>query len=176
VPEPRTGRGGRVVAVLGYSSRRGRDLHPICAGRLSHSQELAEGARAVIFSGWARRSHSRPEAELMRAAWSGPAVPIVCDADARTTAENAANVATLARGLGVNELVVITSWWHRPRAWLLLKVALRGCGMRLTVAAPRGRLPLLLLGRELACFALLPLHVGRARRRRADVAASLTVA
>lgn len=176
MPDPRPGVGGRVVAVLGYSSRRARDLHPICAARLSRSQELADGARAVIFSGWARRSNARPEAELMRAAWSGPAVPLLCDADARTTAENAANVATLACALGAEELVVITSWWHRPRAWILLKVALRGCGMRLTVVGPRGRLPLLLLGREIACLALLPIHLDRARRRPADVPAPSIVA
>ncbi len=161
--DPGHAAGGRVVAVLGYSGRRARDLHPICAARLSRSQELADGASAVILSGWARKPHARPEAELMRAAWNGPPVPLVCDVDARTTADNAANVATLADALGAEELVVITSWWHRPRARILLKVALRGSRMKLSVEVPRGRLHPLLLGRELACLALLPIHLDRAR-------------
>ncbi len=156
--------GGRIVAVLGYSSRRSRALHPVCADRLAHGQHVAEGASAVVLSGWTRRPTVRTEAELMRAAWAGPDVPLICDRDARTTADNAANVAALACALGADELVVVTSWWHRPRAKILLRVALRGRGVRVSVTAPRGSVPPVLLARELACLALLPLHVRRARR------------
>lgn len=123
----------------------------------------------MILSGWARRPHARPEAELMQSAWNGPAVPLVCDADARTTAENAANVVALARALGAEELVVVTSSWHRPRARILLKAALQGSPIRLSLEVPRGRRSPLLMWRELGCFAVLPFHLGRARRIAADL-------
>jgi uncharacterized SAM-binding protein YcdF (DUF218 family) len=158
--------GGRVVAVLGYSSRRGSQLHPICAERLARAEELAGDARAVILSGWARRTKAKPEAELMRAAWRGPDVPLVSDPDARTTADNAANVAATVSALGADELVVVTSGWHSRRARMLLRAALRGNDVRLTVETAGGRRPPVLLAREAACLVLAPLQIARARRGR----------
>jgi uncharacterized SAM-binding protein YcdF (DUF218 family) len=145
---------GRVVAVVGYSRRRRGELHPLCAGRLRHAEQLAVGANAVILSG-------RAEAELMRAAWSEPDLPLLCDHEARTTAGNAANIAARARELGAKELVVVTSRWHRARVTLLMRTALRGSGIRLTVEGTNGRWPPLLVAREVACFALLPLQLPR---------------
>ena len=142
--------GGRVVAVLGYSHRRRSDLHPLCAER------LAAGARAVILSGCS-------EAELMRAAWSGPEVPLVCDDDARTTAGNATNVAAHARELGADEVVVVTSRWHARRVRLLMNRALRGSGITLKVETTDGPRPSLLVARELACLALIPIQMTRVR-------------
>jgi len=147
----------RVVAVLGYSRRRDRQLHRICAERLAHAQGLAEGARAVVLSG-------TPEAELMRAAWTGPEVELICDPDARSTAQNAWNVAATARALDAKELVVVTSRWHQARVRLLLGTALRGTGIRLSVESPPGAPSPLLFARELACFALLPFQLTRSRR------------
>ena len=164
-PEQATTGGGRVVAVLGYSSRRPHEhLHPIGATRLLQAQELAADARAVILSGWARRSAARSEAELMREAWTGPEVVLVCDPDARSTAGNAASVAAAAEALGADELVVVTSRWHGPRARVLLSAALRGRKVRLTVVGADGPRSLPLLAREVACFAALPFQVARARR------------
>jgi uncharacterized SAM-binding protein YcdF (DUF218 family) len=147
----------RVVAVLGYSRRRKGRLHAICADRLAHGQQLAEDAGAVILSGWS-------EAELMRSAWTGPDVALICDPEARSTAQNAANVAAAARDLGAQELVVVTSHWHRARTRILVGAALRGSGIRLSVETARGSRPRWLLVRELACLALLPLQLRRARR------------
>ena len=148
----------RVVAVLGYSRRRdNRQLHRICAERLAHAQGLAEGARAVVLSG-------TPEAELMRAAWTGPEVELICDPDARSTAQNAWNVAATARALDAKELVVVTSRWHQARVRLLLGTALRGTGIRLSVESPSGAPTPLVFARELACFALLPFQLTRSRR------------
>ncbi len=149
--------GGRVVAVVGYSRRRDSTLHPVCSDRLVRAQSLTDGASAVILSG-------RREAELMRAAWRGPDVLLLCDADARTTADNAANVAARARELGADELVVVTSRWHRARVRLLMRTALRGTGVKLSVVGTTGRAPALVLARELACLALLPLQLPRAAR------------
>jgi hypothetical protein len=154
----------RVVAVLGYSPRRGDGLHPVCAERLALAQELSRGALAVILSGWARRPKAVSEAQLMRDAWTVTEVDLVCDPDARSTAENVANVVADARRLGADELVVVTSRWHRPRARLLLWAATRGRGVRPRVEAPRGPRPPAMVVRELAIVPLLPLQLLRARR------------
>jgi uncharacterized SAM-binding protein YcdF (DUF218 family) len=162
VPE---GGGGRVVAVLGYSGRRGRGLHPVCAARLARAEELAEGARAVILSGWARHPHATAEAELMRAAWRGPAVPLLSDPDASSTAGNAANIAADVRALDADELVVVTSSWHAPRARALVAAALRAEDVRVSVEPAGSRPSPRIVVRELACLVALPLQLGRARRR-----------
>jgi uncharacterized SAM-binding protein YcdF (DUF218 family) len=145
----------RVVAVFGYSSRRNRELDAICADRVACAERVSGGARAVVLSGCR-------EAELMRSAWTGPEVLLICDPDARSTADNAANVAAVARELGADELVVVTSPWHRARARILVGVALRGSGIRFSVEAAEGRRPWLLLAREVACMALLPMQLRRA--------------
>jgi hypothetical protein len=72
----------RLVAVLGYSAWRGNGLHPICAARLTAAERPAEEADAVLLSGWSRHRHRPSEAELMKAAWRGPAVRLIADGDA----------------------------------------------------------------------------------------------
>jgi uncharacterized SAM-binding protein YcdF (DUF218 family) len=142
----------RVVAVLGYSRRGDSELHPVCADRVAHAQRLAVARGTVILSG---------EAELMRAAWSRPDVVLICDPDARSTVDNAANVAAVARTLGVRELVVVTSRWHRARTRLLLRAALRKSGISFSVETAEGARPLRLRLREVACLALLPFQLAR---------------
>ena len=61
VAEPR-----RLVAVFGYSARSVEGLHPLCVLRLRHGEELADGAEAVVLSGWSRHGAKGGEAELMR--------------------------------------------------------------------------------------------------------------
>jgi DUF218 domain len=157
----------RLVVVLGYSDGRSEELHPICAARLEAAAALAPGADAVVLSGWSRRSGALAEAELMRRAWAGPEVPLHCEPDARITAENAAHVARLARELGATEVVVVTSWWHRLRAWLLFRAVLRG--VRVSVAPVGGLWSPRLLVRELLSLPLAPVQLalakGRARPR-----------
>jgi DUF218 domain len=148
----------RVVAVLGYSRRRAAELHPICARRLAHAERLAGGIRAVILSGL-------PEAELMRTSWVGPDVELICDPEARSTVDNVRNIASAAKALGARELVVVTSGWHRVRVRLLLWAALRGDPVRVYVEGADGRGHLLVLLRELACLALLPIQLVRLARR-----------
>lgn len=100
----------------------------------------------------------------MRAAWAGPDVAVVCDSDARTTADNAANVAEAARRLGAAELVVVTSSWHRARTRVLLRHALRGDGIPVSVVGSDGPAPPAVLAREAVCLVALPLQLRRARR------------
>ena len=145
----------RLVAVLGYSTARGGALHPICAERLRVAEQVAADADAVLLSGWSRRWHRPSEAELMRAAWRGPDLPLVADGDARTTAGNARALARTARELGADEVVVVTSSWHARRARVLARAAL-GPQVRLDVVTPLRTRPARLVARELAC--LLPAY------------------
>jgi len=154
----------RVVAVLGYSRNGDRVLHPICANRVAHAERIATGARVVVLSGWARRHAPAGEAELMRAAWCRDDVPVVLDHSAQTTAGNAVAVARLAQDLGADELVVVTSPWHARRARALVRAALRGSGIDVSVSSPRGRRAPLLALRELACSFAVPLQARRLRR------------
>lgn len=149
--------------MLGYSGWRHRSLHPVCAARLEAAERAAEGADAVLLSGWARLPWRETEATLMRAAWRGPDVPLISDGDARTTVGNARAVAAAARELGADEVVVVTSSWHRLRARLLLRAAL-GPDVAIELVSPARSRRLLLLGREGACLLLLPLQLRAARR------------
>jgi uncharacterized SAM-binding protein YcdF (DUF218 family) len=145
----------RLVAVLGYSARGDQGLHPVCAARVARAAEVASEEDTVVLTG-------RPEAQLMHAAWQGQALRVVCETDAGVTAESAAQVARLARELGADEVIAVTSWWHCRRTAFLFRRALRGSGVAVsTVGAPTwsGRL----LFREAAAYALLPVQIRRVR-------------
>ena len=156
----------RLVAVFGYSTRRVDGLHPLCLLRLRHAEELAAGADAVVLSGWSRHGAKSGEAELMRDAWRGPDVTLVCDTTARNTMQNAVGVAALARELGAEEVVVVTSQWHAPRARALVRAALDDPSISVRTSAPIGSRHPRLLARELACLAALPYQRRRVRPRR----------
>jgi hypothetical protein len=145
----------RVVAVLGYSTRRGDELHPICAERLATAERIADGADAVLFSGWSRRRHRPSEADLMHDAWHGPDVRLVADGDSRTTVGNVRALARTARELDADEIVLVTSSWHARRARLLARAAL-GPDVAVMVATPQSSRPVGLVAREVAC--LLPAY------------------
>jgi uncharacterized SAM-binding protein YcdF (DUF218 family) len=164
-PEPDAPR--RLLVVLGYSAGRNGELHPICAARLAYAARIAGETDAVLFSGWSRHPAALPEAELMRRAWAGSAGELLSDPDARITAENAAHAAAHARELGVGEVVVVTSWWHRFRARVLFRRLLPG--VRVSVAPVRAPSPPRLILRELVVFPLVPIQLARARRRVASL-------
>jgi uncharacterized SAM-binding protein YcdF (DUF218 family) len=153
----------RLVAVLGYSGRRHHGLHDVCAERLRHAEDLAAPGDTVLLSGWARHASGTGEAELMREAWRGTEVELVADATARNTRENAFGVAQAARELGADEVVVVTSRWHAPRARTLVRAALPGVPVE--TSSPPGRRPLSLVAREAVCLAALPYHLARVRIR-----------
>ena len=155
---------GRVVAVLGFSGRGGRGLHPVCAARVRRAGELADADDVVLLSGWARARGAHSEAELMRGAWRGSAARVVLDDGARHTAENAVHAARVARHLGAREVLVVTSRWHAPRAALFFRWYLRGTGVRVRVAAARGPLSPGALAREAAVWPLVPAQIARTPR------------
>ena len=154
----------RLVAVLGYSVRRRNGLDPVCLARLRHAETLA--ADAVVLSGWARGTAAGAEAELMRDAWQGPDVPLVCDMTPRNTAQNAAGIAAIARDLKADEVVVVTSRWHAPRTWLLVRSALARSGVRVRISSPPGWFSPRMVAREVGCMAIVPYHLLRSRSAR----------
>jgi uncharacterized SAM-binding protein YcdF (DUF218 family) len=159
--------GCRIVAVLGYSRRRADRLHPIGAARLERAAQEADGAHAVVLSGWARRRGGRSEAELMLEAWSrSPGGHlVVSDSLARTTAENAVHVAALARRLEAEEVVVVTSRWHAARTRAFFRRLLRGSDVQVRIVYPDERRSMLFAARELVRWPLVPLQARRARQR-----------
>jgi uncharacterized SAM-binding protein YcdF (DUF218 family) len=154
-----------VVVVLGYSNRGGTELHPVCAARLARAAELATPDDVVVLSGWARVPGTRPEAELMRAAWSGRAREVVVDPDARTTVENLANAVDDVLRVAADEVVVVTSSWHAARATAAMRRLLRGRGVVVRAESPPGRSRRGAL-RELTLWPLLPFQLRQARRTR----------
>ena len=155
----------RVVVVLGYSNRGGTELHPVCAARLARAAELATPDDVVVLSGWARVPGTRPEAELMRAAWSGRAREVVVDPDARTTVEKLANAVDDVLRVAADEVVVVTSSWHAARATVAMRRLLRGRGVVVRAESPPGRSRRGAL-RELTLWPLLPFQLRQARRTR----------
>jgi DUF218 domain len=154
----------RLIAVLGYSDRRTRGLHDLCAARLQHAEQLVAEDDAVLLSGWSRRRGSSSEAELMRRAWTGGRVRFIEDATPRSTRENAASVAEAARRIGATKVTVITSGWHAYRARTLVRAALPGTPVE--TSSPDGRASVSMLARELGCLATLPYHLTRIRAMR----------
>ena len=151
----------RLVAVLGYSARRGGDLHALCVARLEQAAREAREDDAVVLTGGRSRSLGRAEAHAMREAWPGPASAVLLEDAATSTAENAAHVRAVALELGVDEVVVVTSRWHSRRATVLFRHALRGTGIRVTAAPAATASSTALLLREAACYAALPVQMRR---------------
>ena len=126
---------------------------------------LARDDDVVVLSGWARTPAASSEAELMRRAWTGAAARIVLDDGSTHTAQNAAHVTAVARELGADEIVVVTSPWHARRAGVAFRALLRGTPVRVRVAASNDRHSLRGLAREAAVWPVFGLQLARARRR-----------
>jgi len=156
----------RLVAVLGYSRRRGHELHAVTEARLARAAMETTPTDAVLLTGWARGRGTASEAELMASAWRGEAARVLLDRNARSTYGNAIATAAAARALPVGEIVLVTSGWHGRRAAILLRAALRGGGHRVTLAATDERGAITTRLREVACWALVPFQAASAARRR----------
>jgi uncharacterized SAM-binding protein YcdF (DUF218 family) len=101
------------------------------------------------------------EADLMHGHWRSGEV--LLDPHARNTRENALGVAKAARELGADEIVLVTSRWHAPRARALVRAAL-GREVPVSSSSPEGLPPPRLAVRELALLALLPLQLWSVRQ------------
>ena len=98
----------RVIAVCGYSDRRGGPLHEICARRLRRAERETTAGDVVLLSGWARHHDASSEAELMAEAWDAHCREVIVDRSARSTFHNVRAAARLARERGVSEIVLVT--------------------------------------------------------------------
>jgi uncharacterized SAM-binding protein YcdF (DUF218 family) len=146
----------RLVAVLGYSDGHTNALHPVCAARLARAESEVRPDDTVLFSGWARRRTSSPEADLMARAWTSPARRLILDRDARSTVGNALGVARAARRVGAHEVVLVTSSWHGRRAYTLTRAALFRSQTQVVLATTDEAATRAARLREIACWTLLP--------------------
>ena len=156
----------RLIAVLGYSDSTTADLHPVCAARLARAVAEARADDVVLFSGWARRSASAPEADLMARMWTTPARARLVDRRARTTFGNAVGIARAARIVGADEVVLVTSRWHAWRAAVLVRAALARSGATLRVVATDERATPRRGLREAASWTIVPVLALVATRSR----------
>ena len=67
----------------------------------------------------------------------GPArrAELLLEPRARNTSQNARYVAGIIAAKGCRSVLVVTSWWHLPRALLLTRLALLGTGVRVEGSA-----------------------------------------
>ncbi len=65
---------------------------------------------------------------------------VILEPYARTTDENARLVARIIRTRNFHSVLLVTSWYHLPRAYLLLRLGLVGSGVQVA-AAPAENLP-----------------------------------
>ena len=70
-----------------------------------------------------------------------PPIAILCESEARDTAENASKTFALLRERGCKKILLVTSAWHMPRAQMLFKadgitVIPVGCDYENTPYAP----------------------------------------
>jgi uncharacterized SAM-binding protein YcdF (DUF218 family) len=159
----------RLIAVLGYSRRRGEGIDETCSARLRRAEQEAAAGDVVLLSGWARSGSGASEAEQMARSWNGPRHRIVLDRRARSTVGNVVGAASLARTLGASEVILVTSGWHARRAGALLRSALRGSGSTVRLATTDEPGPLGARLRELACWTVVPFAaLALTARRRSD--------
>jgi len=97
-------------------------------GRLESGAKWTErlGSKTLIVS----RDASRYVDGIVRKAADLRGVRVIVDGDARTTDGNARFAAGELRRLGAKDAVLVTSWYHLPRAGFLLRLYLLGSGIR----------------------------------------------
>jgi uncharacterized SAM-binding protein YcdF (DUF218 family) len=156
------------IVVPGHGARGADGVHRItdrCRLLVAHAGHLAARDRpaAVVFSGWSA-SGGASEAEQMRDAWDGPAVPLVVEPTARSTAENAVRTLPLLLERGIDSAVVVCAPLHAPRTRLLFGRVYRRGGVAVRLSVARVPPSLRALVWELAALPLAPFQLRAARR------------
>ncbi len=85
----------------------------VMAARLYHAGK----AKVIIPSGGGALTAEKPLLETMQV----PASAILCETEARDTAENATKTIALLKAKGYKKALIVTSSWHLPRAMMLFK-------------------------------------------------------
>lgn len=153
------------------------EITQICRYRVRRAAEIARQVKPqlVMFTGWGGLHGQRSEASQMLDEWPEDASErLILEQRARDTAENALAALPLFSSYRprLDLVVVITSWWHAPRAYLLFWLVFRKSPLkvRILVVWPRQislrqlRVDAKLVMNELRCLfdALHNLREGRA--------------
>jgi len=151
------------VVVLGHGGVDRHGVHRISGRclRLVHEAELqvsGAGADVVVFSGWSS-SGGVSEAEQMRDAWRGPAVDLVVEETARSTAENAARTLPLLLDRGIRRAIVVCAPTHLLRTRLLFGSLFRRVGVQPEFRIARVAPTLGSIAWEIAALPFLPLEL-----------------
>src|SRR5947208_12267071 len=109
-----------------------------CLRLVREAEQLVSSAEAevVVFSGWSPTG-GPSEAEQMRDAWRGPAVELVVEPTAASTAENAARTLPLLLEREVGDAVVVCAPQHLFRTLVLFRPPYQGSGIDVAVRAAR---------------------------------------
>jgi uncharacterized SAM-binding protein YcdF (DUF218 family) len=126
------------------------------------------GAEVVVFSGWSP-SGGPSEAEQMRDAWGGPAVELVVEPTARSTAENASRTLPLLLERAVGGVLVVCAPPHLIRTRVLFSTIYRGSGLEVAFRVARQTPTFRSIVWEIAALPFLPLQVLAARRELAGM-------
>ena len=143
-----------------------------CLRLVREAEQLVSSAEAevVVFSGWSPTG-GPSEAEQMRDAWRGPAVELVVEPTAASTAENAARTLPLLLEREVGDAVVVCAPPHLLRTRVLYRRLYRDSGVEVAFRVARLAPTIRAIAWELLALPFLPLqlHAARAeleRRRR----------
>ena len=135
-----------------------------CMRLILEAEQLVSSSAAdvVVFSGWSPTG-DRSEAEQMRDSWHGPAVELVVEPTATSTAENAARTLPLLLERGVGAAVVVCAPPHLLRTRLLFGRLYSGSGVKATFRVARLVPTLRAVAWELGALPFVPLQLHAAR-------------
>ena len=135
-----------------------------CLRLVREAEQLVSSmdAEIVVFSGWSP-TRGPSEAEQMRDAWRGPAVELVVEPTAASTAENAARTLPLLLERGVGAAIVVCAPPHLPRTRLCFRRLYRGSGIEVAFRVARFVPTIRSVAWELLALPFLPLQLHTAR-------------
>ena len=135
-----------------------------CLRLVREAEQLVSSSEAdiVVFSGWSPMG-GPSEAEQMRDAWRGPAVELVVEPTAASTAQNAARTLPLLLERGVDAAVVVCAPPHLLRTGLVFRRLYRGSGIQVAFRVARLAPTLRAIAWELLALPFLPLQLHAAR-------------
>jgi uncharacterized SAM-binding protein YcdF (DUF218 family) len=129
------------IVVLGSSQQDRTGTYRLsrgCLRAVTHASALAErlDPGVVVLSGWSPNA-GPSEAEQMRSIWRGPAVELLLEPTASTTAENAVRTLPMLIERRIEHAVVVSTPLHILRARWFFRHLYGARGIRTSFHAPR---------------------------------------